>query len=58
MPLSGMLIAIFTGWVLKRSLIDKELSPAPRAIVSGIVFCLRYLAPGAIALIFINGLIS
>ena len=57
MPLGGMLISIFAGWVLRRSLVDRELSPAPSAVVSAIVFCLRYLAPAAIALIFINGLL-
>ncbi len=57
MPLSGMLIAIFVGWVLRRSVVDHELSPAPRAVVNIIVFCLCYLAPAAIALIFINGLL-
>lgn len=57
MPLSGMLIAIFTGWVLKRSIINHELAPAPRALINIIVFCLRFVAPAAIALIFINGLL-
>ena len=56
MPLSGMFIAIFVGWVLRRSIVDRELAPAPRLMVNAIVFCLRYLAPAAIALIFINGL--
>ena len=57
MPLSGMLIAIFTGWVLKRSIINHELAPAPRVLINIIVFCLRFVAPAAIALIFINGLL-
>lgn len=56
MPLSGMFIAIFVGWVLRRSIVDRELAPATRLVVNTIVFCLRYIAPAAIALIFINGL--
>lgn len=57
LPLGGMLIAFFTGWILDRRVLESELSTTPRAIVRGISFCLRYVAPGAIALIFINGLL-
>lgn len=53
MPLGGMLISVFTGWVLKRTVLQRELSPAPRALVHALAFSLRYLAPGAIAIIFI-----
>lgn len=58
MPLGGMLIAIFVGWVLERSIVDRELAPAPRCVVKMIVFALRYIAPVAIALIFVNGIIN
>lgn len=53
MPLGGMLISVFTGWVLKRTVLERELSPAPRTLIRALAFSLRYLAPGAIALIFI-----
>ncbi|MDE5642882.1 MAG: sodium-dependent transporter [Muribaculaceae bacterium] len=53
MPLGGMLISIFVGWVLRRSVFDMELSPAPRALLCCLAFCLRFIAPGAIAVIFI-----
>lgn len=53
MPLGGMLISVFTGWVLKRTVLRRELSPAPRALIHALAFSLRYLAPGAIALIFL-----
>lgn len=53
MPLGGMLISVFTGWVLKRTVLRRELSPAPRALIRALAFSLRYLAPGAIAIIFI-----
>ncbi|MDO4320336.1 MAG: sodium-dependent transporter [Bacteroidales bacterium] len=57
MPLGGMLISFFTGWILDRRILESELSPTPRAIVRGIAFSLRYVAPGAIAIIFVNGLL-
>ena len=57
MPLGGMLTAIFVGWVLKRSTVDRQLRPAPRLAIDLVVFSLRFVAPAAIALIFINGLI-
>lgn len=57
MPLGGMLIAFFAGWILDRKILEAELRPAPRAIVRGIAVSLRYVAPGAIAVIFINGLL-
>ena len=53
MPLRGMLISVFTGWVLKRTVLQRELSPAPRTLIRALAFSLRYLAPGAIALISI-----
>lgn len=53
MPVGGMTIAFFAGWVLKRRILIKELSPAPRIAIAGISFCLRYIAPWAIAIILI-----
>ena len=53
MPVGGMLISIFSGWVLSRSVLQTELSPIPRALLRALTFSLRYIAPGAIAVIFI-----
>ena len=53
MPLGGMLISIFSGWVLSRNVLQAELSPIPRALLRALTFSLRYIAPGAIAVIFI-----
>lgn len=53
MPIGGMLISIFCGWVLSRSVLQAELSPIPRALLRALTFSLRYIAPGAIAVIFI-----
>lgn len=53
MPVGGMLISIFVGWFMHRSVIRREMSPTSRRLVAVLVFCLRFIAPGAIALIFI-----
>lgn len=57
LPLGGMFVAIFVGWVVDRATVDRELSPAPRLIKRAVVFSLRYIAPVGILLVFINNLI-
>ncbi|MBO5014938.1 MAG: sodium-dependent transporter, partial [Bacteroidaceae bacterium] len=59
LPGGGMLIALFVGWYLKRSVSYEEatnygLQKAPYFPVY--MFILKYLAPIAIALIFVNEL--
>ena len=59
MPIGGLLIALFVGWYLKRSISYDEstnfgLQKAP--YFEGYMFILRYIAPIAIALIFVNEL--
>lgn len=59
LPIGGMVISIFVGWVLKRSIVNEELGASEGVspvIVNTIVFCLRYVAPLCIALVFIFGL--
>ena len=59
LPLSGFLVCLFVGWYLKRSVSYEELTnyglqKAPYYPVY--MFIIRYVAPIAIALIFINEL--
>ena len=59
LPLSGLLVSLFVGWYLKRSLSYEELTnyglqKAPYFPIY--LFILRYLAPIAIVLIFVNEL--
>ena len=59
LPLSGFLVCLFVGWYLKRSLSYEELTnyglqKAP--YYTAYMFILRYLAPIAIVLIFVNEL--
>lgn len=61
LPLGGMLISIFVGWIVdrhivKRELLGKDPSPFLKIVVSFIVFSLRFIAPVGIALVFIFGL--
>lgn len=57
LPLGGMLISIFVGYVLDRSITMNELSPdSTRRGVLGarlVIFCLRYVAPICIAAVFL-----
>ena len=62
LPLGGMLISVFVGWFLKRSVVDSELINGSRSrfnvvLVKAIVLCLRFIAPAGILTVFIFGLI-
>lgn len=59
LPLGGLLVCVFVGWYLNRSVSYQELTNEGklRAGFFGLyLFLLRYVAPVAIALIFINEL--
>lgn len=59
LPVGGFFISIFTGWYLKKKLVYAEITNEGKLkipFVSVIIFILRYVAPVAILLIFINQL--
>jgi len=59
LPLGGLLIVIFTGWVLKKKVVKDELSSGGlyRVPIFGtIMFVIKFVAPIAISLIFLNSL--
>ena len=60
LPVGGMITSIFVGWVLDRSVVRQELNlsakPVSRFAFAAIVFCLRFVAPVCIGLVFIFGL--
>ncbi len=58
LPLGGMLVSIFVGWIVDRATVDYELRPAPRFLRGMIVILLRYLCPLAILAVFINNLLG
>lgn len=62
LPLGGMLSSIFVGWFVDRKIIKGEFlgeSPSPFniAVVRVVVFCMRYVAPVGIGLVFVFGLL-
>lgn len=59
LPLGGMFISIFVGWILQRNFLRDELSnhgTQQARSLKIIVFSLKYIAPSGIALIFLMGL--
>lgn len=57
--LGGLLVCIFVGWYLKRSVSYEELTNGGKlkaGLFNLYIFLLRYVAPVAIILIFINEL--
>lgn len=59
LPVGGMAISIFVGWVLDRDIVRSELTNGGTRHVrtlSAIIFSLRYVAPVCIALVFFCGL--
>lgn len=60
LPAGGLFISIFVGWKLNRRFVLRELSSdvkgATRYYYAPLMFCLRFVAPVAIFLIFLSGL--
>ena len=59
LPLGGLLISIFTGWYLDKKLVWSEITNNGKLkvpIYKLIIFILKYVAPIAISVIFINEL--
>ncbi|MEO1039746.1 MAG: sodium-dependent transporter [Pseudomonadota bacterium] len=56
LPLGGLLIALFTGWVVSKSLMQKELPHAGTRMFAYWRFTIRWLAPIAVGLIIVAGL--
>ena len=59
LPLGGMLISIFVGWYLDKRIVWEEITNDGTLkvnIYKLIIFILKYIAPIAIAIVFINEL--
>lgn len=56
LPIGGILISLYVGWVLKRKTIDSELNVRHPWVVSMLLFLLRFVAPIGISLVFLGGL--
>jgi len=57
-PLSALLIVLFTGWRLKKSVLDQELSGSGEKLGRFIMFFVRFVAPLFMGLVLIIGTYS
>jgi NSS family neurotransmitter:Na+ symporter len=55
MPLSGLAIALFVGWAMRREVVAEEMQLSPRLFACWLA-TVRYLAPVAIILVFCDAL--
>ena len=56
LPAGGFILAIFVGWIMDKKIVKEQLSNHGKLNVytmKPIIFCIRYVAPIAIALIFL-----
>ena len=59
LPLGGMLISIFVGWFVDRHIVEAQLTgngTLKPGLLKTVVFCLKYVAPAGIGLVFLSGL--
>ena len=53
LPVGGMLIAVFTGWVLNRAVIDDELADVPPVLITPLMVLIRFVAPAGVFIVFV-----
>jgi neurotransmitter:Na+ symporter, NSS family len=59
LPLGGLFIALFTGWFLKRKRVSQEIGKGVKPkgyFLSVFMFLVKFIAPVAIAIVFLNGI--
>lgn len=59
LPLGGFFITIFVGWKLGRRFVRNEMQKGARVyefFLSGFMFLVKFIAPVAIAIVFLNGI--
>ena len=59
LPLGGLFISLFVGWYWGRKKVEEELAKGAnlsRVLISALIFILKFIAPAAIAIVFLNGL--
>ncbi len=59
LPFGGIFFSVFVGWILDRSVVEDELSNHGKLkvrVVKPLIFCLRYVAPVSIVIVFLYGL--
>ena len=58
LPLGGLLIAVFAGWFMTRSMCENELEISSPLLFNAWYIVLRFVAPVAVALVFVLNLIE
>ena len=53
LPLGGVLIAVFTGWIIKRKIAEDELHEIPKIIERALWLLIRFVAPVAVLIVFV-----
>ena len=56
LPVGGLIIALFTGWVVPRRIIREQLSPTRRMTMVTLSLLLRFVAPAGIILVFLRSI--
>ncbi|MCM1021151.1 MAG: sodium-dependent transporter [Muribaculum sp.] len=59
LPLGGMLISVFVGWKADRHIVRNQLAGSGTIktwLLNSVIFCLKFVAPTGIGLVFISGL--
>ncbi|MFK5970723.1 MAG: sodium-dependent transporter [Candidatus Marithrix sp.] len=57
LPLGGLLIAIFVGWLMKKTVIAEELNSSANSFMYHIwYFLLRYIIPISVGIVFLNAI--
>lgn len=55
LPLGGLLLAVFVGWVVRRELLHHEMKPRSEMLFSTWLWLLKYLCPAALLAILLAG---
>ena len=58
LPLSGLLIALFVGYAMKKELIDAQMQGTSPRVMKLWQVTLRYIAPVAISAVFVMGIVD
>ncbi len=56
LPLGGLCIALFAGWILSRRVAEEELAMRSPRLFGQWYFVIRYIAPAGITLVFLNAI--
>lgn len=56
LPIGGLMVALFVGWRLKKSLLDAELQGTPPWLRNLLMFQLRFIAPVGVGVVLVWGI--